>query len=163
MTKIFKIKNFNFLYRFKLKIREYKKFFKTLIYLLIIKTPIDLISNFFYNFFFQLKLKLIFNNFTLNRKYIFVDHDWFFEKLPLFMNYFAKNLSQKIKIRDVLEIGSYEGRSAVFFNEFFNLKSFTAVDTWGGSDEHGDKIKQKMTVIEKILTTILNTLKTLSK
>lgn len=149
MKKIFKIKNFIFLYRMKLKIREYKKFFKTVIYLFLIKTPIYLINNFIYNFFFQLKIKSIINNYTINNKYIFTDHDWFIEKLPLFIDYFTKNSSQKEKTKDILEIGSYEGRSAVFLNEFFNLKSFTAVDTWGGSDEHGDKIKQKMAGIEK--------------
>ena len=149
MKKIFKIKNFDSLYRIKLKTREYKKFFKTLIYLFLIKTPIKLVNNFIYNFFFQKKIKSIINNYTFNDKYIFTDHDWFIEKLPLFINYFTKNLSQKQKTKDILEIGSYEGRSAVFFNEFFNLKSFTAVDTWGGSDEHGDKIKQKMAGIEK--------------
>lgn len=36
----------------------------------------------------------------------------------------------------ILEIGSYEGRSAVFLLTFFPHAFLTAVDTWEGSDEH---------------------------
>jgi predicted O-methyltransferase YrrM len=38
---------------------------------------------------------------------------------------------------DVLEIGSWEGRSAIFFLEFFKLGRLTCVDTFLGSPEHG--------------------------
>ena len=36
----------------------------------------------------------------------------------------------------MLEIGSYEGRSAIFFLKNFSGSNITCVDTWSGSDEH---------------------------
>jgi predicted O-methyltransferase YrrM len=51
-------------------------------------------------------------------------------------------------VKKVLEIGSYEGRSSVFFLEYFNLNSLTAVDTWEGSPEHGEEIKNRMKDVE---------------
>lgn len=37
---------------------------------------------------------------------------------------------------ELLEIGSWEGRSAVFFLEFLPLSRITCIDTFGGSPEH---------------------------
>ncbi len=37
---------------------------------------------------------------------------------------------------DILEIGSWEGRSAIFFLEFFKSSRLTCVDTFLGSSEH---------------------------
>ncbi len=37
---------------------------------------------------------------------------------------------------DILEIGSWEGRSTLFFLTYFTEGRLTAVDTWGGGDEH---------------------------
>jgi len=37
---------------------------------------------------------------------------------------------------DVLEIGSWEGRSTIFFLTFFPEGRVTAIDTWAGGDEH---------------------------
>lgn len=37
---------------------------------------------------------------------------------------------------NILEIGSWEGRSALFLLTYFTQGRLTAVDTWGGSDEH---------------------------
>lgn len=42
---------------------------------------------------------------------------------------------QKQRCR-VLEIGSWEGRSAIFFLEFLPLCRITCIDTFAGSDEH---------------------------
>jgi predicted O-methyltransferase YrrM len=39
---------------------------------------------------------------------------------------------------NVLEIGSYEGRSAIFFMKYFNKINLICVDTWVGSDEQED-------------------------
>ena len=36
----------------------------------------------------------------------------------------------------ILEIGSWEGRSALFFLTYFRNSRLTAIDTWEGSDEH---------------------------
>ena len=37
---------------------------------------------------------------------------------------------------DILEIGSWEGRSAIFFLHYFPSAEISCVDTWKGSDEH---------------------------
>lgn len=37
---------------------------------------------------------------------------------------------------NILEIGSWEGRSALFLATYFPYARLTAVDTWAGSDEH---------------------------
>jgi hypothetical protein len=37
---------------------------------------------------------------------------------------------------EILEVGSWEGRSAIFFLEFFRSGRLTCVDTFLGSDEH---------------------------
>ena len=39
---------------------------------------------------------------------------------------------------NLLEIGSYEGRSALFFIDLFENSKISCVDTWSGSDEHKD-------------------------
>ena len=145
---IFRIKNYNFLYKIKIIIREYKGFIKTVFFLFLIKTPQKLINSFIFNFFYNSRIKSNIDRYVLSNKYLFSDSDWFFEKLPLFVNFFDKNLLIKNNIQNILEIGSYEGRSSIFFNKFFNLKSFTAVDTWQGSEEHNDQIKKKMKEVE---------------
>lgn len=44
------------------------------------------------------------------------------------------------KSLDMLEIGSWEGRSTVFLTHYFPNAKITCVDTWKGSDEHvGDE------------------------
>jgi predicted O-methyltransferase YrrM len=39
---------------------------------------------------------------------------------------------------DILEIGSWEGRSAIFFLEFFQSSHLTCIDTFRGGREHSD-------------------------
>ena len=61
-------------------------------------------------------------------------------------NFFDGNAAEWIKVfqrqqlqnqkLDILEIGSWEGRSAVFFLHYFPSATVTCVDTWEGSDEH---------------------------
>jgi len=144
-----KIKQFPKLYLFKLRIRILKNFVKTILYLSVIRTPQKLIKNFFKNFFIHNNLSKKFTNFSFpNKDYKFDDNDWFFEKLPLFLNYFDQNKLAHNSIKKVLEIGSYEGRSSVFFLNYFNLNSLTSVDTWEGSSEHGKEILDKMGEIE---------------
>ncbi|MDC0450215.1 class I SAM-dependent methyltransferase [Pelagibacteraceae bacterium] len=146
---IFKTKNFPRVYSIKIKIREFKFLLKTIFYFYIIKTPQNLINNFLKNSILHSRLrKKDINNYTPKKNYIFSDNDWFFEKLPLFIEYFNKNQISRNVVKKVLEIGSYEGRSSVFFLEYFNLNSLTAVDTWEGSPEHGEEIKNRMKDVE---------------
>ena len=58
----------------------------------------------------------------------------------------------------MLEIGSYEGRSAIFFLRHFSNSTITCVDTWGrgGSDEQ--KILDSKIVEKNFDTNLKNTL-----
>jgi len=66
-------------------------------------------------------------------KYQFNYDDWFSNNMNVW-EYYLKNLKE-IKY---LEIGSFEGRSAVFVGELNNVKEVTCVDTFEGSDEHNN-------------------------
>jgi predicted O-methyltransferase YrrM len=112
-----------------------KKFLSNLLKLIRINTPFFIIINFVMNFFSNYKTKKkslliendIYKNFTSFRK----NQKWFCNNL-----FFLKsNLEQIHHIRNILEIGSYEGRSAIFFLEQFSDAKIFCVDTWGGSDE----------------------------
>ena len=67
-----------------------------------------------------------------NFKSINESEKWFCNNL----NYLSNNFKNKAIINHILEIGSYEGRSALFFLQFFSNSKITCVDTWSGSDEH---------------------------
>ena len=56
---------------------------------------------------------------------------WFCNNL----NYLSTNFKNSKNIKNILEIGSYEGRSAIFFLKNFSDSNITCVDTWAGSDE----------------------------
>lgn len=59
--------------------------------------------------------------------------DWFSNSIPGI----SKTLEGK-DIRKILEIGSWEGRSAVWFLESFPESKIVCVDTFQGSPEHHD-------------------------
>ena len=161
---IFRIKNFPKIYAVKIRIREFKNLLKTLFYLFLIRTPQNLIYNFIKNFMKHSRLKKkINNNYSPKKNYLFTDNDWFFEKLPLFIDFFETNNDIRNRVKKVLEIGSYEGRSSVFFLEYFNLSSLTAVDTWEGSPEHDEKIKIKMGTVEDNFDHNVNSFKNVIK
>ena len=112
------------------------KFFKNLFRLILIKTPFFIIISYIKNFFPNYKSKRkslmieqkIYNNFvSLNDK-----EKWFCNNL----NFLTNNFRHVSGIKDILEIGSYEGRSAIFFLKTFLNSKITCVDTWSGSDEH---------------------------
>jgi len=50
--------------------------------------------------------------------------------------YFYQNLKKIINFRNYLEIGSYEGNSAMFVSRNFENVKVYCVDTWSGSAEH---------------------------
>ena len=68
-----------------------------------------------------------------NNKYQFNYDDWFSNNMNVW-KYYLKTLKEV----EYLEIGSFEGRSAVFVGELDNVKEITCVDTFEGSDEHND-------------------------
>ena len=112
------------------------KFFRNLFKLILIGTPWYIITNYIKNFIPNYKTrnksKIIESSVYLSFKSLDSRNKWFCNNL-----YF---LSQSLKgltvIKNILEIGSYEGRSAIFFLKFFQTSSITCVDTWHGSDEH---------------------------
>ena len=61
--------------------------------------------------------------------------EWFAASAPYWVLAFRQNGFTDRPI-SALEIGSWEGRSAVFLLDHLPNARLTAVDTWAGSDEH---------------------------
>lgn len=86
-----------------------------------------------------MEFKSTFNKSRLNKiayfekKYQFNYPDWFGGKILVWEKIIKELNDQKI---DYLEIGSFEGRSAVFVSELKNINSIMCVDTFEGGDEH---------------------------
>ena len=129
------------------------KFIKNILKLISINTPIYIILNLVKNFFPNYKTKKksliiekeIYDNFISYKE----NQKWFCNNL-----YFLKsNLKNRKNINNILEIGSYEGRSAIFFLNCFSNSIITCVDTWGGSDEQKDLDSK---IIEKNFDTNLS-------
>jgi hypothetical protein len=98
------------------------------------KYSIILIPKIIYGYYFYNKKVNSFKNkinIYFNNKYKF-DYHSDFEINFLFW----ENITNKISKIKYLEIGSFEGRSAVFIKELGNLESLMAIDTFEGSDEH---------------------------
>ena len=114
------------------------KFLKNLYRLFIIGSPLFIILNYIRNFLPNYKTKkkskeienLIYDKF----KSINYNEKWFCNNL----NYLSINFKNSKNVKNILEIGSYEGRSAIFFIKNFSGSNITCVDTWTGSDEHNN-------------------------
>ena len=112
------------------------KFFKNLYRLILIGSPLFIILNYIKNFLPNYKTKkkskkienVIYDKF----KSINYNEKWFCNNL----NYLSVNFKDINNVKNILEIGSYEGRSAIFFLKNFYGSKITFVDTWCGSDEH---------------------------
>ncbi len=103
---------------------------------MLIGTPLFIITNYIRNFLPNYKTKkkskkienTIYNQFhSIN-----YNEKWFCNNL----NFLSTNFKNIKNINNILEIGSYEGRSAIFFLKNFSNSHLTCVDTWSGSDEH---------------------------
>ena len=112
------------------------KFFRNIFILLKINTPYHILFKFIKNFIPNYKTKkksnsiekIVYNNFiTENEK-----NKWFCNNLYFLTNNLPKNFYPE----NILEIGSFEGRSAIFFTNFYPNSLISCVDTWEGSDEH---------------------------
>lgn len=72
------------------------------------------------------------------KNYVFTNN-WF----KLNMNDIKKSM-KGMKIKDILEIGSYEGQSTVFFLQYFNESKLISVDPFmNNGTEYKDKSKSK--------------------
>ena len=112
------------------------KFFKNLYRLILIGSPFFIIFNYIRNFLpnykTKKKSKKIENAIYQNFKSINYNEKWFCNNL----NYLTVNFNTVKNVKKILEIGSYEGRSAIFFLKNFSNSNISCVDTWSGSDEH---------------------------
>ena len=103
---------------------------------MLIGTPLFIISNYIRNFLPNYKTKkkskkiekTIYDQFQS----INYNEKWFCNNL----NFLSTNFKNIKNVKNMLEIGSYEGRSAIFFLKNFSNSNLTCVDTWSGSDEH---------------------------
>ena len=114
------------------------KFFKNLYRLLLVGTPFFIILNYTRNFIpnykTKRKSKKIENNIYDKFKSLNPNEKWFCNNL----NFLTNNFKETKNIKDILEVGSYEGRSSIFFLKNFLNSNIICVDTWEGSDEHDE-------------------------
>ncbi len=122
-----------------------KKLLRNIFNLIRISTPFFIISNYIKNYFpnYRKKKQCLEIDTVVYKNFISVDisKKWFTNNL-----FFIKSHLANKNIKNILEIGSYEGRSAIFFINLFDNAKITCVDTWVGSDEHN---KDNFNQIEK--------------
>jgi len=135
-----KIKQIPFLYKIKFKIRLFKQFFYQAYLLIKTNSNIIIILSF---------VKIFFKTFDDNKDFIkniynkkvFNYDDWFTTKIPILMYYLDQyKFDSEI---NALEIGSFEGRSSIFFVNYFKNINLKCVDTWEKSDQESDKKMQE--------------------
>lgn len=102
---------------------------------------IKILFLFFFHFFFNLlfinrKYKYYMKNFRENFIKFKFSHDWFSDNIPIWKYIFNKNKLNDVT--EILEIGSFEGMSALFLLKNFENSKIDCVETFKGSDEHGD-------------------------
>lgn len=69
---------------------------------------------------------------------LWTSQDWFSRHIPTWLDIFERRgLLEREGLR-ILEIGSWEGLSCRFLLDSLPGSVITCIDTWSGSDEHGD-------------------------
>jgi len=63
------------------------------------------------------------------------DEDWHNNQVPVLKEYFLPLWKNKRNIR-ALEIGSFEGRSTVWWMDNMDIIEMVCIDTWEGGEEH---------------------------
>ena len=112
-----KIKEIPFLYKIKLKIRLFKQFIYQTYLLIKSNSNIVIVLSFVKHFFISFDDNKDFIKKIYHEK-IFQYDDWFTIKIPILMHYL--NRYKFDSGMNVLEIGSFEGRSSIFFINYFN-------------------------------------------
>jgi len=131
--------------------RHYQYIFKEYFYILSViskdKSFFLLAINLSLKFLFDAGLKNLINKrryFSQRKKYenfmhkeLRLTHDWFSHNITTWISVFlTENLTNKNL--NILEIGSYEGSSAVFFLDYFKNSKISCIETFKGSDEHSN-------------------------
>jgi len=142
---LIKIKKIKVIYNLKLKIRNIKYLFKDIKHLIFNGSELNQIKDYIKNFFIVKKIHFNRDEFYKNK--IFNHGDWFSHKAPLLINHF--NNTNINNIQQILEIGSWEGRSSCFFLNYFKTSQLTCVDTWEGSEENFVNGKPDLNIVEK--------------
>jgi predicted O-methyltransferase YrrM len=76
------------------------------------------------------------DEFRKEMKTLHFDNDWFSRNIPSWIRAFELSKISRENPMKCLEIGSWQGLSAVFLLHYFKNSSITCVDTWEGADEH---------------------------
>jgi len=134
-----KIKKIPFLYKIKFKIRLFKQFIYQTYLLIKSNSNIVIVLSFVKHFFISFDDNKDFIKKIYHEK-IFQYDDWFTMKIPILMHYL--NRYKFDSAMNVLEIGSFEGRSSIFFTNYFNNINLMCVDIWEKTDEESDKEMQ---------------------
>ena len=113
--------------------------FKKINFLFNLKILFFFIGCSFLNFFFlrfryRCKKKIFIRIIKKNYKF---STDWFTNNIVVWEFFFSK--LKKLKKYNILEIGSFEGMSTLYFNLYFSEASIYCVETFFGSDEHNKK------------------------
>ena len=141
---LIKIKKIKVIYNLKIRIRNIKYLFKDTLYLIINGTELNKVISYIKNHFKVKKIQFDRDIFYKDKK--FNHGDWFSHKIPLLINYF--NNINKNNIEQILEIGSWEGRSSCFFLNYFKNSTLNCVDTWEGSEENFIDGKPDLNLVE---------------
>ena len=142
---LIKIKKIKVIYNLKIRIRNIKYLFKDTLYLILNGSELSKIIDYIKNHFKIRKIQ--FNRDIFYKDKTFNHGDWFSHKIPLLINYF--NNINKNNIEQILEIGSWEGRSSCFFLNYFKTSILTCVDTWKGSEENFIDDNPDLNLVEK--------------
>jgi predicted O-methyltransferase YrrM len=113
---------------------------RILLYLTKCRAPLKVYLYYIYNKIINKNEKKIIQSYNFNKK-IFKSKkfttDWFSEYTYHWLNIFLRYVDINKKF-NILEIGSFEGRSTLFFLNLFKNSTITSVDTFKGSDEHNN-------------------------
>ncbi len=134
-------------YVYLMKVFRFYKKLRLLVLLISTKFLLDSgFKNIFYRKVFS-NQKNIFYEIMKNK--LILNNDWFSNNITTWVAIFKKYKLIDIKLK-ILEIGSYEGCSAVFFLNYFKNSEITCIETFKGSDEHSkiDFITTKKNFLE---------------
>tara|TARA_Y100000591_G_scaffold330436_1_gene361448 strand:+ start:901 stop:1599 length:699 start_codon:yes stop_codon:yes gene_type:complete len=96
------------------------------------------------------RIKKFDNNELINFKKLIKEKNfttyWFLNNLKLFSFFFPKN---KKEVFNYLEIGSFEGMSALYVADKFKLSNIVCVDTWSNSSKESQILNFDFNGIEK--------------